>query len=131
MLNQVTFQQTWWSDSQIRAEMTERYLLEDWVYCNENLQRRAIQHTANMIADKYNKLYETTMYTYDPIANVDADETETRTITGTRTNTRTLDTIDTRTPNLATTNDGVKEIITPGTETEKEIKSDKYSPYGR
>lgn len=103
--------------------MKERYLLEDWIYDNENLQRRAIQLIADLNKDKYNKIYETTQYHYDPIANVDADETETRTITGTRTSTRTLNTDTTRTPNITTANVGVKETITPGDETTTEYNN--------
>lgn len=74
---------TWISDAEMRKHLKTCYYFQECAYPDVDAMQLVLQHIADDNRDYYNKLYETTKYEYDPIANVDADESWTETRDGT------------------------------------------------
>ena len=50
--------------------LLKRYYFEECVYRDTWAMTEALQNVADLIEDHYNQLYKTTLYEYDPIADV-------------------------------------------------------------
>lgn len=69
ILQKIEFGLDWMTDEEMRQEMFSEYFLQDWVYDDEEVMVVILQKIARQQRDYYNKLYQTTLYEYNPIEN--------------------------------------------------------------
>lgn len=65
---------TFASDADVSELLYNYYLTQECAYPNDALMARLLQTKADLIRDRYNKIYETTQYEYNPIENYDMVE---------------------------------------------------------
>lgn len=86
VLDNLVFGVPFATDAQMREFLYKRYMMYDLAYPDENTMAIVLQARADAIKDYYIALYDTSTWEYDPLANVDAEETRTITVNGTLTN---------------------------------------------
>lgn len=63
------------TEQEIRDALLKRYYFEEICYHSTWAMTQALQNHSDLIADKYNKLYKTTLLEYDVLGDVDIKET--------------------------------------------------------
>lgn len=71
------------TEVEIRDAIKKRYYFEELCYHDTWAMTEALQNRADLIAEYYNKLYKTTLFEYDPLANVGITEDHDETNSGT------------------------------------------------
>ena len=70
---------TFADDADVNAMLERRYRLYDWLTPNDYANKMMLQSVIDQWNDYVNKLYDTTLYEYDPILNYDRHEEGTET----------------------------------------------------